>query len=192
MKENILKKEFQSKDVNRARNLINKDFTGKTVTGTGYTTQYTARKEGDVWEENGRTWTIKEGIRQNVTKLDAAKKALQVPLACPKCGGTMNYHLHHKMYKIHKMCFDCVIDYEAELRRAGLYDRYEKAMMQGGIKAFAKDIEEWALETLSQTDTFVTEQGDIEDWNANTSKFKQELTKNLEEYLKHLKSHLDS
>jgi hypothetical protein len=191
MGESLLKKEFKSKDVNRARNLVNKDFSAKTVDGVGYSKAQVAYKEGDIWEESGRTWTIKNGLKQNITKLDSAKKALQVPLACPKCGGSMNYYLSQKMYKIHKMCFDCVIDYEAELRKAGLYASYEKNMMQGSLKAFARDVEQWVLESLEATNTFVTEQGDIEDWDNNDSKFKEQLTNNLQEYLKHLRSHIE-
>lgn len=190
-KESLLKKEFTSKDVNRARNLVKKDFSAKTVDGVGYSKAHIAYKEGDIWEENGRNWTIKDGIRQNITKLDSAKKALQIPLACPKCKGTMNYYLSHKMYKIHKMCFDCVIDYEAELRKAGLYQSYEKNMMQGSLKAFARDVEQWVLDTLETTNSFVTEQGDLEDWNSNDSKFKEQLNTNLQEYLKHIKSHIE-
>ena len=191
MGESLLKKEFKSKDVNRARNLITKDFSGKTVDGIGYSKAYVAYKEGDIWEENGRSWTIKDGIRQNITKLDAAKKALQIPLACPKCKGSMKHHLAQKMYKIHKMCFNCVIDYEAELRKAGLYASYEKNMMQGSIKAFARDVEQWVLESLETTNSFVTEQGDLEDWKGNDSKFKEQITANLQQYLKHLKAHIE-
>lgn len=191
-KESLLKKEFTSRDVNRARNLVNKDFSAKTVDGIGYSKAQVAHKEGDIWEESGRTWTIKNGLRQNITKLDSAKKALQIPLACPKCKGTMNYYLSQKMYKIHKMCFDCVIDYEAELRKAGLYESYEKNMMQGSLKAFAKDVEQWVANTLEAVNTFVTEQGDVEDWNNADSKFKEQISANLQEYLKHLKSHIDS
>lgn len=191
MGESLLKKEFKSKDVNRARNLITKDYSGKTVDGIGYSKAHVAYKEGDIWEENGRSWTIKDGIRQNITKLDAAKKALQTPLACPKCKGSMKHHLAQKMYKIHKMCFDCVIDYEAELRKAGLYESYEKNMMQGSMKAFARDVEQWVLETVMSTNTFVTEQGDIEDWNSNNKEFETRLTTNLHQYLKHLKAHIE-
>jgi hypothetical protein len=192
MGESLLKKEFKSKDVNRARNLITKDFSGKTVDGTGYEKAYTAYKEGDIWEESGRTWTIKNGIRQNITKLDAAKKALQMPLKCPKCGGPMKHHLAQKMYKIHGFCFDpCTVEYEAELRKAGLYESYERNMMQGSMKAFAKDVEQWVLDTLSETNSFVTEQGDLEDWNSNTESFKKQLNSNLQEYLKHLKTHME-
>lgn len=192
MGESLLKKEFKSRDVNRARNLIAKDFGNNTVEGIGYSKAYEMHEEGDIWEDNGRTWTIKNGIRQNITKLDGAKKALQVPLSCPKCGGSMKHHLAQKMYKIHKMCFECVVDYEAQLRKAGLYEQYEKTMMQGGIKAFAKDIEAWALGMINTSDTFVTEQGDVEDWNSTSSKVKSQLTEKLQEYLKYLNSHIDS
>lgn len=191
MGESLLKKEFKQRDVNRARNLITKDFSGKTVDGVGYQKAYQHHEEGDVWEENGRQWTIKNGIKQNITKLDAAKKAMQMPLKCPKCGGSMKYHLSQKMYKIHKMCFDCVIDYEAQLKKAGLYEQYEKAMIQGSLKSFLRDIEAFVLEQINTVDTFVTEQGDIEDWSNNSIKTNNKLSEDLQEFLKHAKKHLE-
>jgi hemerythrin-like domain-containing protein len=48
------------------------------------------------------------------------------------------------------------------------------------------------LNSLESVDTFVTEQGDVEDWNNANSQFKEQMTKNLQDYLKHLKSHIDS
>ena len=54
------------------------------------------------------------------------------------------------------------------------------------------DIEAWVLESLNETDTFVTEQGDIEDWKNNNTKFKKEVLGKLQEYLKNLKSNIDS
>jgi hypothetical protein len=191
MGESLLKKEFKSRDVNRARNLVNKDFSAKTVDGVGYQKAHEVHNEGDIWEESGRTWTIKDGLKQNITKLDAAKKALQTPLTCPKCGGTMNYHLSQKMYKIHRMCFDCVINYEAELRKAGLYDAYEKAMIQGSLRAFLVDVEQYILDSINSVDTFVTEQGDIEDWKGNKTKTDNELSEHLKDYLQHARKHLE-
>jgi len=191
MGESLLKKEFKSRDVNRARNLVNKDFSAKTVDGIGYQKAHEVRNEGDIWEENGRTWTIKDGLKQNITKLDAAKKAMQIPLACPKCSGPMNYHLSQKMYKVHKMCFDCVINYEAELRKAGLYQAYEKAMIQGSLKAFLVDVEQYILDSINTVDTFVTEQGDIEDWKSNKTKTNNELSEHLKDFLQHARKHLE-
>ena len=41
------------------RNIITKDYSAKTSTQIGYTKEYVEHKEGDVWEENGKQWTIK-------------------------------------------------------------------------------------------------------------------------------------
>ena len=188
-KESLLKKEFKQSDVQRVRNLVNKDFTSKTKSQTGYQKKYSHHKEGDIWEADGRKWTIKDGIKQNITKLDSAKKAVRVPLRCPKCQGSMKHHLAKKMYKIHGFCFDCTIDMEAKLRRAGLYDQYESRMLQGNMKAFAKDIEEWALDAINSKNTFVTEAGDIEDWKSNSDKDK-EILKNVQQYISYISEHI--
>ena len=189
--ESLLKKEFKESDVQRVRNLVNKDFTASTKSQTGYQKAHIARTEGDIWEESGKTWTIKNGIRQNITKLDAAKKALQVPFTCPKCGGSMKHHLAKKMYKIHGFCFDpCTVEYEATLRKAGLYDQYEKRMVSGNIKHFIQDIEAWVLESFEDNITMVTEAGDVEDWKGMDSKYKEGILKDLKGYTDLLRSHI--
>jgi|TARA_B110000858_G_scaffold98570_1_gene113364 hypothetical protein len=189
--ESLLKKDFKESDVQRVRNLVNKDFTAKTKTQSGYQKAYIARKEGDIWEESSKTWTIKNGLKQNVTKLDAAKKALQVPLACPKCGGPMKHHLAKKMYKIHGFCFDpCTVDYEATLKKVGLYDQYEKRMISGNIKHFITDIEAWVVESIEDNITMVTEDGDVEDWNGMDDKYKEGILKDLKGYTDLLRSHI--
>ena len=189
MSESYLKKEFKERDIQRARNIINKDYSSKTQSSIGYQKTYKNRKEGDIWEESSKTWTIKNGIKQNITKLDAAKKAVKIPFACPKCGGSMKHHLAKKMYKIHGFCFDCTIEYEAQLRKAGLYKQYEKNMIQGSMKSFAKDLTEWVNDFVEFNPSYVTEQGDVEDWSDSKSS-KNRVLKNLKEYLAILNSHL--
>ena len=191
MSESQLKKEFDSK-VNRVRNLVNKDFTKRTTVGTGYSKKREKHSEGDIWEEDGRTWTIKNGVKQNITKLDSAKKAHQTPLTCPNCGGPMKHWLAKKMYKIHGFCFDpCTVEMEANLRKAGLYEEYEKNMMQGNRQAWAEGLEQWVHDQINQSMTFVTEEGDVEDWNGGTAKRNDDLVKGMNEYLKHLKKHME-
>ena len=190
-KDSVLKKEFKKQDVARVRNLVNKDYTSATKQQLGYSKTQKRYKEGDVWEENGKKWTIKNNLKQNITKLDAAKKALRLPLSCPNCGGPMKHHLAKKMYKIHGYCFDpCTVEMEAKLRRAGLYEQYEKRMMQGNMKVFIKDIEEWAEGLVTgKVESFVTEQGDVENWSTNTVKQK-EIVKSVKEYTEQLKEHI--
>jgi L-lactate utilization protein LutB len=81
-------------------------------------------------------------------------------------------------------------EYETTLRKAGLYEQYEKSMIKGGLKAFLQDMEEYFLEQINQTDTFVTEQGDVEDWSNNNLKVKEKALENLQEFLTHAKKHL--
>ena len=191
MSESLLKKEFKKSDVQRVRNLVNKDFTAATKTQAGYRKKQEFHSEGDIWEENGKTWTIKNGIRQNITKLDAAKKALRIPLRCPKCGGSMKHHLAKKMYKIHGFCFDpCTVEYEASLRKAGLYEQYEKRMMQGNIQGHIEDIENWILESLNDDNSYVTEEGDVEDWGGMSKDYRERIIKELKEYKEALLKHL--
>ena len=73
-KDNVLKKEFQKRDVERLRNLMTGKYGEKTRSGVGFTKADEFYTEGDIWESDGRTWTIKDGIKQNITKLDKAKK----------------------------------------------------------------------------------------------------------------------
>jgi len=87
--DNVLKKEFNTRDVQRMRNIITKDYSAKTSTQIGYTKEYVEHKEGDVWEENGKQWTIKNGTKQTVTKLDAVRKRVTMPLNCPQCKAPM-------------------------------------------------------------------------------------------------------
>jgi|TARA_R110000803_G_scaffold210545_1_gene282595 hypothetical protein len=188
--ESLLKKEFKEADVQRVRNLVNKDYSKSTKTQTGYKRNSERYREGDIWEEGGRKWTIKNNIKQNITKLDNAKKALRTPLSCPNCGGPMKHHLAKKMFKIHGFCFDpCTVEMENDLKKAGLYEQYEQRMMQGNLKAFAKDIEQWAIDHVNSSNTFVTEAGDTEDWKSNSNK-DRELLENVKKYLGVISGHI--
>ena len=75
-KDNVLKKDFQERDVQRLRNLIQGKYGEKTRSSVGFTTPQEFYSEGDIWESDGRTWTIKDGIKQNLTKFDKAKKLI--------------------------------------------------------------------------------------------------------------------
>ena len=103
MKDNVLKKEFQERDVQRLRNLIQGKQGEKTRTSVGFSKADEFHAEGDIWESDGRTWTIKDGIKQNITKLDKAKKAHVMPLLCPKCKKVMKNRNDKPFYNIHKM-----------------------------------------------------------------------------------------
>jgi hypothetical protein len=122
----MLNKEFKRKDVERMRNLIKGKSGESSELQVGYTKSQEQHKEGDIWEEKGKKWIIKDGIKQTYTKLDEVKKAAILPLFCPNCKSLMKKRNDTKMYNIHKMCFDCVIDMEGKLKIEGKYNEYER------------------------------------------------------------------
>ena len=182
-KETNLKKEFSKKDVSRLRNLLTGKTGDKTQIQSGYEKKIEDHTEGDVWEENGKTWTIKSGIKQTVTKLDSIKKLLSMPLCCPQCKKPMKSHeLNKKMYNIHQKCFECVIDMEAEIKRQGKWEDYEKNIMNANKNASLEDIEK-AIDSWfeMQDESFVSENGEIESWKGgDKSKVYNQIKENLE------------
>ena len=139
--ESRLQKDFKSRDVQRMRNLITKNYGDKTATQAGYTKQSVEHKEGDIWEENGKTWTIKNSLKQTMTRLDSIKKSILLPIVCPNCSKAMkNDTLNKKMWPIHKTCFDCVVEYETRLRNdPEAWEKYQKEKMFENAKSFFKD-----------------------------------------------------
>lgn len=187
MSDTNLKKEFSKRDVQRMRNIITGNAGSATGTQVGYTKQSQDYQEGDVWEENGKRWTIKNGLKQTLTKHDTLKKLIKFPLTCHNCEKPMNANtLNRKMYKIHGKCFDCVIDMEAQIRREGKWDEYEKKMMNNNKNAMVDDFELAFNDYISsQAESYVTEQGDIESWKGG--KINEEEIKNVKEYIKKLR-----
>lgn len=187
--ESRLQKDFKQRDIERMRNLISKKYGDKTVTQAGYTKQIAEHNEGDVWEENGKQWTIKDGIKQTVTRFDNIKKSLNLPLTCPKCGKFMKSHtVNKKMWPIHGMCFDCVIEMETELKRSGKFEEYQRGIIQSSLKTHIKELEDALLELMLDDGklSFITEAGDIEDWKGGNID-KTPIINNLQLYIQKLK-----
>jgi transcription elongation factor Elf1 len=185
MSESVLKKEFQQRDIERMRNLMKGKHGDKTVVGIGYTKKEEFHEEGDVWEEDGRKWTIKNGIKQNLTKLDKAKKELHLPLFCPHCSRMMKPHLDKTFWIMYKRCFNCQVDFEAEIRKQGLWDEYEKNIINSDMDFLIQDFMIWSDEVINSNEEFITEAGDIESW---VGKGKQALLQNRDETIKYLQS----
>ena len=75
----LQKKGFSKPDVTRLRNLIQGKSGERTTSGTGYSKAASDKhQEGDIWEESGRSWTIKNGIKENITKLDKFKSLTRI------------------------------------------------------------------------------------------------------------------
>lgn len=189
MKDNVLKKEFQERDVQRLRNLIQGKQGEKTRTSVGFSKADEFHKEGDIWGSDGRTWTIKDGIKQNITKLDKAKKAHVMPLLCPKCNRVMKKRNDKPFYRIHKKCFDCVIDMEVQLRKEGKWEEYERNIKNNELDNRIAEFKLWVKEKLEEgNDSFVSESGEVEKWVGKINKERvEEHVAEVIEYLESLK-----
>lgn len=189
MSDNRLQREFRERDVQRMRNIITKNHNEKTGVQVGYSKKYEDHKEGDVWEENGKQWTIKNGLKQTVTRFDELKRLIVMPLTCPSCHKHMAINsLNKKMWSIHSKCFNCVIEYETKLKVEGKFEEYQQNMNKQSIVYHIKEMENVLLElAMNQSEeSFVTEAGDIETWKGKGLDTKQ-LMQDIQEYIQKLK-----
>ena len=190
----MLKKEFRKKDVNRARNLITGNTGASTVTQIGYNKKTEDYKEGDVWTENKKTWTIKNGIKQTISKLDKIKKEVFMPLCCPECNKVMKKRLDKPHYRIHKKCYDCVIDFEGKLRVKGTYDHYIKALKAKNSLELLDELESTLLDTINiSNEGFVSEDGVVERWigGIDKEKISEEIKEAAKSKRKYINKQLD-
>ena len=183
----MLNKEFKRKDVERIRNLVKGKGNNSTELQVGYIPKIEDHKEGDIWEEGGKKWTIKNGLKQTATKLDKMKKEAILPLFCPECSNLMKKRNDTKMYNIHKMCFDCVIDMEGKLKIEGKYDEYERNAIANNAEAYSDHLESYLMEALNTSNTqYVSERGEVERWKGGIDK--EKLTKEIKESIVEFKN----
>ena len=186
----MLKKEFKRKDVQRARNLIMGNSGASTGTQIGYKKETKDYKEGDVWVENKKTWTIKNGIKQTVSKLDTIKKEVFMPLCCPSCGKVMKAHLDKPNYRVHKKCLNCVVESEHKLKIRGEYGSYIKKLEAKNSLDIVDEMESYLLDAINTSNSsFVSEDGVVERWVGGVDKV--ELTKQIKEATKTRREHIE-
>ena len=185
-----LNKEFRKTDVNRLRNLIQGKTGDSTSTQIGYNTKQEDRKEGDIWVENKKTWTIKNGIKQTISKLDKIKKEVFMPLCCPECSNVMKKRLDKPNYNIHKKCFDCVVDFEHKLKIKGEYNDYIKNLKAKNSLDIVDEMESYLLDAINTSNSnFVSEDGVVERWKGGINRV--ELTKQVKEAVKIRRTHIE-
>ena len=168
-----LNKEFERKDVERMRNLIQGKANSSSENQVGYQKKTIERKEGDIWVENKKTWTIKKGIKQTVSKLDKIKKEVFMPLCCPECGKVMKGQLNKDNYNFHKKCHDCIIEFEHQLKIEGKYDEYIKELKAKNSLDMVDEMESYLLNAVNASNEgYVSEQGEVERWIGGIDKEK--------------------
>jgi hypothetical protein len=183
-KESMLNKEFTEREVQRMRNLITKKHGDKTQVSAGYESKV-ARKEGDIWEANGKTWTISGGIKKSIPKLSKFKKEAIMPLTCPKCNEVLSRNSDYvkQIYKLMGHCPKCQAKYESDLKIAGTFDNYAKEMHIKNHLHLVDDAEK-GFEDFIQNgfEKYMSELGETEDWIGNS--ISPEQIKEVKEYFK--------
>ena len=166
-----MKKGISKNKVQRMRNLVSGDYSKKTTIQSGFKTKTTKHVEGDVWEERGKTWTIKHGIKQTVTKLDAAREVARIPMKCPKCKCKMNREQHKFMYVRFKHCLFCQLDEEEQMKKDGTYEAWKNSRIATNFEVWMQDKKEEFKEFLKtrHSNKQITEAGQIEDWSGGQS-----------------------
>jgi hypothetical protein len=129
-------------------------------------------KEGDVWEENNKSWTIVNGIQKSVSKLSKLRQSMLVPISCPKCNNAMTKRLDSKFYSEFGMCMDCRIMLDTEMIISGEFDEYQKEYINKNKIGWFKDFKSEFVDIIDKHDKkhIVNEFGDTEDWVQNMSK----------------------
>jgi hypothetical protein len=188
MQDSVLKKQFAEKDIQRIRNIV-KGKNGERIThGVGYIQEIQEYSEGDVWQEDGRIWTIKNGIKQNITKLDKFKKT-STPLFCPQCKNVMDKQLDPHYYKSYGCCLDCRSTFETKLKIEGKWEDYIKETFNKEIDQTIEEFKVFYKERLEESNQgTVTENGDVENWVGSINKERaEESFKETIQYLENLK-----
>ena len=171
--------------VNRIRNILYGDYTSDTTIHTGYESS-DHHREGEIWEEGGKSWTIKNGIKCSITKYSAIRKEVSLPLFCPSCNTIMNHHLDEKFWKIRGKCFDCVIKEDTKLMAEGAFEDYSDIKIKENILTYLGQTEAEILDYINNLDVkqYITENGDIEEWISEGMTSEQVKEKLLSDYHK--------
>jgi hypothetical protein len=187
MSDNVLKKQFQKRDVERLRNLVKGKHGSRTTIGVGYSGEtQEEHKEGDIWEQGGKTWTIRGGIKENITKLDKFKKSA-VPLFCPDCKQIMDKQLDPFYFKSYGHCLDCRSKFETKLKIEGKWGDYVNSTFNAEIDQQIEEYKSYFESTLLEgNQNYVSENGEIQKWVGGINKERAQNA--LEGVIKHLNS----
>lgn len=191
-KETLLNREFTEREVQRMRNIITKKHGDKTSILAGYESGV-VRQEGDIWEADGKTWTLKNGIKKSIPKLSKFKQEAIMPLTCPEC----NEHLSRDsdyvkhLFKLKHKCPKCVAKEESNLKLTGEFDEYAKKMYAQNHLHAIDEAEQGFDDFVNHGfEKYMSELGEIENWSGNA--LSKEQIKEAKEYFKKQKDKINT
>jgi hypothetical protein len=166
-KETLLNRQFTEREVQRMRNIVTKKTGERTQISAGYESNV-KRAEGDIWEENGKQWTIKNGIKKTIPKMSKFKSESLMPLTCPECNEPLarqsDYVKH--MYKLMHKCPKCIAREESDMKLAGTWDDYcLKMHAQNHLDVLDQTEKEFDSFAYHGFEKHMSELGEVESWD---------------------------
>ena len=141
--------------------------------------------EGSIWEEGGKKWTIKNGIRKTVSRYSEIRNICMLPYVCPRCGNALHDNdYNRKVYSILGICYDCFLLEETNHIINKTHDENQKEIIHKNKVSWFNQVESELKDYLDNIDSdqFITEDGQIEDWSKqNSDQLKQAVTDKLME-----------
>ena len=99
----------------------------------------------------------------------------------------MTYLQDKNFYNLYKRCFNCQVDFEHKLKVEGLFEEYKNNIINNDIDNFITDYSQFIEDCLNNnTESFISEAGDIEKWKGKINK--ELVEKSKEETIAYLKS----
>lgn len=163
-------KEFTSRVINRARNIILGREADKTIIQFGYRGEK-EHAEGESWKENGKTWIIKNGIPTSMSPLDIVKSLTTAPLFCPHCKKPMKQSRDSKTFAIRGRCMPCVIKEETDMKINGTFEQYDEVMNTKNTLAQLKEAKAEIKQFMEEEEkTIFSENGMVEEIEGSINK----------------------
>jgi len=161
---------------------------GKTIQ-VGYEKKKIRRQEGEKWvDEWGKGWEMKDGIVRSIPKFTDVR----VPLFCPKCNSVMGKRSKDvEVYYKFGFCLKCLLDRDAEMKRNGTFNEYEKKYIESKKKGFYTDFKLEIESYITQMKEkgcleYVTADGQIKKMDVDVNTLIEFWEKELEEVEKEL------
>jgi len=179
------------KNARRIMNVLAGNYTAKSKISTGYKSKDVERIEGDIWEENNKIWTIKDGIKRTINKMSALREMSKSPLACPECDTAIKHWQDEKAYMLLGKCYTCQLKEEHPHRVNGTYEAFMKEKRKNNIEGWMEDAEIEFKSYLENIDnkSFITENGSVEDWVAQIDK--KEMSTKFKKRIKNIRKTIE-
>ena len=116
----------------------------------GYTGPQVIHKEGDVWEERGRKWTIKNGNKIQINEKADLIRDL-VKQKCSVCGfdvSMLGSKLDQKVFGKSGKCFDCLsLEHTIQVCDGTFQEKSKNKMLHNKL-SLAKEFKKHTIETI--------------------------------------------